>query len=57
MSSQPTEPPWTDPGIKSGIGVGELISNSKEKVQAWNEWLNILPKSSQVKKKPPPNFP
>ena len=25
----------------------------KKKVQAVNEWLNILPKSSQVGKKPP----
>ena len=45
---------WTDPGLKSGISVHELISTlKKKKVLADNEWLNILPKSSQVKKKPP----
>ena len=36
----------------------ELISISKKgkkkkKAQAGNEWLNILPKSSQARKKPP----
>ena len=47
---------WTDPGIMSGISVRELISTSKnknKKARAENEWLNILPKSSQVRKKPP----
>ena len=29
-------------GIKSGIGVRELISTLKKKAQAGNEWLNIL---------------
>ena len=29
--SQLTEPLWTDPGIKSGISVRELISTSKKK--------------------------
>ena len=48
-SSQFAEPLWTDPGIKSGIGVRELISTLK-KAQAGNEWLNILPKSSQARK-------
>ena len=55
--SQPAEPPWTDPGIKSGIRVCELISTSFPKiffkVQMGNEWLNIQPKSSQARKKPP----
>ena len=37
----------------------ELISTSKTKkkekrAQAWNEWPNILPKSSQAREKPPP---
>ena len=53
--SQLTKPLWTDPGIKSGICVHKLISTSKEKkAHAGNEWLNILPKSSQVRTKPPP---
>ena len=52
------EPLWTDPGIKSGISVHELISASpppkkKKKVQAGNEWSNILPKSSLTRKKLP----
>ena len=44
---------WTDPGIKSGISVGELISTSKKKkkAQAGNEWSNILPKSSRAEEK------
>ena len=37
--SQLAEPLWTDPGLKSGISVGELISTlkKKKKVQAGNE--------------------
>ena len=31
QSSQLAEPLWTDPGIKSGISVHELISTSKAK--------------------------
>ena len=31
QSSQPAEPLWTDPDIKSGISVRELISTSKKK--------------------------
>ena len=55
--SQLTEPPWTDPGLKSGISVHELISTlKKQKVQAGNELLNILSKSLQVRKKSPPTF-
>ena len=36
----------------------KLIStkNNNKKVQVGNEWLNILSKSSQVRKKPPPPF-
>ena len=46
QSSQFAEPLWTDPGLKSGINVCELISTLKKKAQAENEWSNILPKSS-----------
>ena len=31
QSSQRAEPLWTDPGIKSGISVRELVSTSKKK--------------------------
>ena len=41
---------WTDPGLKSGISVRELISTLKKKTQAGNELSNILPKSSQAEK-------
>ena len=58
---RPVEPQWTHPGVKSGTSVCELISSSKQKkkkkkkkVQAGSKWLNILPKSSQGRKKPPP---
>ena len=34
---QLTEPLWTDPGLKSGIGVHELISISKKKKSAGGE--------------------
>ena len=45
QSSQLAEPLLTDPGIKSGISVSELISTSKKKkkAEAENEWSNILP--------------
>ena len=50
-----TVPLWTDPGLKSEMSVHELISTSKKrkkkKPQAGIEWLNILPKSLQVRKK------
>ena len=44
QSSQLTEPLWTDPGIKSGIGVCELISTphppKKKKAQAGiQDWM------------------
>ena len=68
QSSQSAEPLWTDPGLKSGISVRELISTSnlrqkeerkkerKGKIAlSWNEWSNVLPKSSRTKKKPPYN--
>ena len=58
QSSQLAEPLWTDSGLKSGIGVRELISTQekkkKKKSQAGNEWSNILIKSSQARKEPPP---
>ena len=60
--SQYTEPLLTDPGIKGGISVHKLITTKKRKkeMNEWNsgnEWLNILPKSSQARKKPPPPPP
>ena len=59
QSSQLAEPLWTDPGLKSGISVCELISTSKKqtnkkarKAQAGSEWSNTLPKFMQTRKKP-----
>ena len=58
QSFQLAEPLWTDPDIKSGISVCELIlTKKKKKTQAGNKWSNILPKSSQTRKKPPPPPP
>ena len=60
QSSQLAEPLWTDPGLKSGISLRELISTLKKKekkAQAGNERMNILPKFSHAKKKPPPPPP
>ena len=52
QSSQQAEPLWTDPALKSGISVCELIFiKKKKKAQAGNEWSNILSISSQAKKK------
>ena len=55
--SQHAEPLWTDPGLKSGISVQDLISTlkkrereEKKKAQAGNELLNNLLKSSKVRK-------
>ena len=55
QSSQLVEPLWTDPGLKSGISVRDLISikKRKKKAQAGNELSNILPKSLHARKKPP----
>ena len=53
QSSQLAEPLWTDPGITSGIYVRDLLSTLK-KAQAGNELSNVLHKSSQARKKPPP---
>ena len=36
-TSQLAEPLWTDPGIKSGISLRELISTSKEKEEKKKE--------------------
>ena len=44
QSSQLAKPLWTDPGLKSGTGVHELISTSE--VQAGNESPSNLPKKS-----------
>ena len=53
--SQLTEPMQADPGIESGISVYKLISTKKKKkAQVGNKWSNILPKSLQARKKPPP---
>ena len=51
-SSQLAEPLWTDPGVKSGFSVRELISTHihKKKPQAGNAWSTILPKSSEPEK-------
>ena len=56
---QLAEPLWTDSGLKSGICAREPMSTSTTttKAQAGNEWSNILPKSSQARKKPPPSPP
>ena len=42
---------WTDPGLKNGISVRELISTLKKKAQAGNELSNILSKSLHARKK------
>ena len=55
QSSQPTEPLWTDPGLKSRIGEGEMISTLKKKSQEGNESSKLHPKSRHGRgKKPPP---
>ena len=54
-SPQLTEPLLTDPGLKSGNSVRELISAlKKKKAQALNELSNSLPKSLHARKKLPP---
>ena len=52
-SSQLTEPLWTDPGLKSGIKVGKLISTSKKKSKsAGREWIfEYSPNSSRMRGK------
>ena len=56
QSSQLAEPLWIDPGLKSRISVRKQISSYEKKkmAQAVSELLNILPKSSHARKKPPP---
>ena len=60
QSSQLDEPLWTDPGLRSGVSVCELISTFNppkkrtKKAQAGNELSNIVPKSKHAWKKPPP---
>ena len=50
QSCQLAEPLWSDPGIKSGISVRELISYLKKNAQVGNELSNILPKFSHEEK-------
>ena len=61
LLSQIAEPLWTDPGLKSGISVHELISTSKKKkeeknAQARKKLSNILPKSLHARKKQPNRY-
>ena len=55
QSIQPAEPLWTDPGIKSGISVREIISASlKKKEKKGRKGMNgqnIPANFSQAKKK------
>ena len=53
QSSQLAETLWTDPGLKNGIVVRELIFNPKKKKQAsaGSESSNVPPKSSHTRKK------
>ena len=56
QSSQLAEPLWTDPGVKIGISVRELISTKKKKKKKKKkntdgEWMNILPKFLQAGEK------
>ena len=52
QSSQLAEPLWTDPSLKSGIDVHELISTLKAK--AGIDSSNLPPKYSYERKIPPP---
>ena len=57
QSFQPAEPLWTDPGIKSGTSVHELISASNKQTKKRWQGMNgrtFSQKSSQTRKKPPP---
>ena len=51
------EPLWTDPDLKSGFGVRESVSTTKNKnlknAHAENESLRLPPKFSHARKKPP----
>ena len=40
QSSKLVEPPWTDPGLKSGISVRKLISTSKKKKKSAGGGIN-----------------
>ena len=55
QSSEPAEPLWADPGLKSGISVRVLISTLDKRRRGTNG-RTFLPKSSQARKKtsPPP---
>ena len=54
QSSELAEPLWTDPGLKSGISLHELISTLKKNAQAGNECRTFSQTSSHSRKKPPP---
>ena len=56
QSSQLAEPLWTDPGIKSGIGVRKLILLKEECMQGMSH-QTFPQKSAQAWKKPPPPLP
>ena len=47
--SRLAKPLWTDPGLKSGISLRELISTLKNKAQAGNKLSNSLSKSSHAR--------
>ena len=64
QSSQLAKPLWTDPGLKRGTGVHELILYWKKKSASGEKpnqrkskktknTSNLSPKSSQARKKPP----
>ena len=51
QSSQLAEPLWTDPGIKSGIGVHEPISVKENKAQAGIDASKIFPQNPCMREK------
>ena len=51
QSSQLAELLWTDPSLKSGISVHQLISTLKKKAQAGKEWSNLPEKNSHKRGK------
>ena len=56
QSSQPAEPPWTDPGLKSGNGVYKHISTKKKrkkKAHAGTESCHPPRNSWRAREKPP----
>ena len=58
QSSQLAEPLWTDPGLKSGISVHDLISTLKKKNRRREmNCCTFFQKSSHARKKPSPPPP